>query len=80
MAIKGQAVMDFSLEFTNLDYVLSKVNSENPEWSHTAWLLFVVESSNKSGSKAGVVLQSPTREKISRAFHFEFTVSNKKAE
>ena len=71
---------DFILEFTNLDLVSDKNNSENPEWAYLVWTLFVDGSSNKNGSGAGVVLQNPLQERITRAFRYEFIVSNNEAE
>ncbi|KAL5575149.1 hypothetical protein UlMin_016848 [Ulmus minor] len=84
-AIKGQAVADFILEFIASDSPPSEVsneegNDDSPEWETSAWVLFVDGASNKAGSGGGVVLQNPSREKITRAFKFDFMVTNNEAE
>ena len=43
-------------------------------------MLFIDRSSNKAGSRAWIILESPTHEKFSRAFRPEFVVSNNEAE
>ena len=75
-AIKGQAVVDFILEFTNSDSAPNKDNLESPKWACLAWVLFVDGSSNKTRYGAGVVLQNPLRERITHTFKYEFIVSN----
>ncbi|KAL5560578.1 hypothetical protein UlMin_036789 [Ulmus minor] len=84
-AIKGQAVADFILEFIASDSPPSEVlneegNDDSPDWETSSWVLFVDGASNKAGSGGGVVLQNPSREKITRAFKFNFTVTNNEAE
>ena len=44
------------------------------------WSLRIDDSSNVNGSGAGIVLESPTREKISYALNLEFLASNNEAE
>ncbi|KAL5576126.1 hypothetical protein UlMin_017825 [Ulmus minor] len=84
-AIKGQAVADFILEFIASDSPPSETsneegNDDSPGWETSAWVLFVDGASNKARSGGGVVLQNPSREKITRAFKFDFTVTNNEAE
>ncbi|KAL5542109.1 hypothetical protein UlMin_009819 [Ulmus minor] len=80
-----QAVADFILEFIASDSPPSEAsneegNDDSPEWETSAWVLFVDGASNKAGSGGGVVLQNPSRKKITRAFKFDFTVTNNEAE
>ena len=42
--------------------------------------MFVDGASNKTGSGSGVVLQNLDRERITRAFKFDFAVTNNEAE
>ena len=62
-AIKGQNVANFILEFINLYSLLDEDKTDDLEWESSAWTLFVDRSSNKTGSRAGVVLQNPLRER-----------------
>ena len=63
-AIKGQAVADFILEFTDLYSILDEDRTDNPEWKSLVWTLFVDGSSNKTRPGARIVLQNPLRERI----------------
>ena len=55
-------------------------NNDSPEWESSAWTMFVDGASNKTGSGAGVVLQNPVRERITRALKYDFAVANNEAE
>ena len=55
-------------------------NNDSPEWETSAWTMFVDGASNKTGSGSGVVLQNLDRERITRAFKFDFAVTNNEAE
>ena len=79
-AIKGQMVVDFILEFTCSSSVLSKMNLDELEWSFPTWKFFVDRSMSQEGSGIGIVLESPTQEKISKTFKLDFLVSNNEAE
>ena len=78
-SIKGQAVVDFILEFTRPDSVLSGGNLGERSWTIMPWKLFVDGSTNREGSRIGVVLESPSQERVSRDFRLDFPVSNNEA-
>ena len=44
------------------------------------WILHVDGASQVLGSGMGLLLQSPTRKQLEQAIHFQFLVSNNKAE
>ena len=76
---------DFILEFIAPDSASredsnEEENDDSPEWETSAWMMFVDGASNKAGSGGGVVLQNPSQERITRAFKFDFTVTNNEAE
>ena len=79
-SIKGQAVADFVLEFTRSDLVLSRENLDEGSWEVKSWKLFVDGLANREGSRTGVVLESPRKEKALRTFKLDFPVSNNEAE
>ena len=76
---------EFVLEFIALDSAPREAlnedeNNDSPEWESSAWIMFVDGASNKIGFGAGVVLQNPVRERITRAFKYDFAVTNNEAE
>lgn len=83
--LKGHVLVDFILEFIALDSISSEAlsedeNNDSPERECSAWTMFVNGASNKTSSEAGVVLQNPVRERIMRAFKYDFAVTNNEAE
>ena len=90
-AIKGQAVAEFVAEFTYPTKAL-RVTTNVPSTSEGhpmdddptdlsyVWSLRINSSSNVNRSGVGVVLESPTGEKVSYALRLEFPASKNKAE
>ena len=89
--IKGQAIADFMAEFTYLTKALSVATDmlsisvghkkgDEPTDPSNVWSLRIDGSSNVKGSGTGVILESPTGEKISYALRLEFPASNNEAE
>jgi hypothetical protein len=70
-AIKGQALVDFLAEFTNL-----------PETKEIArdgkWVIYVDGSSTRKHGGAGVVLITPDEEELSSFLRLEFKTTNYK--
>ena len=54
--------------------------NDSLEWESSAWTMFIDGASNKTGSRAEVVLQNPVGERITRAFKYDFAVTNNEAE
>ena len=79
IAIKGQAVVDFILEFTSSDSFLSKKNSDEVKCNVLTWTMFVDGSMNQDGSGIGIFLESLKHDKILRAFKLDFSVSDNEA-
>ena len=91
IAIKGQAITDFVAEFTYLTKALRVANDtpstseerkkdDEPADPNNIWSLRIDGSSDVNGSGAGVILESPTREKISYALRLKFLASNNEVE
>ena len=89
--IKGQAIADFVPEFTYSTKALGmtteapralegRTRDDEPTYSSNIWSSRIDDSSNVNGSGAGVILESPTGEKISYALRLEFSASNNEAE
>ena len=90
-AIKGQVIADFVAEFTYPTTALG-VATDTPSTSEghkkddeptdpsNVWSLRINGSFNVNESGAGIILESPTREKISYALRLEFPVLNNEAE
>ena len=67
-AIKGQIVVDFIVEFINME---DQEAEEYPQWSiHTD------ESSNRQAGRAGIVLHSLERDKIECMVRLDFPTTN----
>ena len=79
-SIKGQAMVDFVLEFTRSDSVLNEENPGEEGWTTPVWKLFIDDSMNQEGSGIRIVLESPRQERILKALKLSFPVSNNKAE
>ena len=88
--IKGQALADFVAKFTYPTMVLNgAIDMSSTSVEHkkdnkltnpsTIWSLRIDSSSNVNGSGVGVILESPTREKINYALRLEFLASNNEA-
>ncbi|KAL5744720.1 hypothetical protein ACOSQ2_027836 [Xanthoceras sorbifolium] len=73
-AIKGQAVADFLLESIQGD----SFSIDRPE--DESWKLFIDGSSNRHGSGAGVIIQSPNGAIAQLALRFGFRATNNIAE
>ncbi|RDX78620.1 Retrovirus-related Pol polyprotein from transposon 17.6, partial [Mucuna pruriens] len=68
--IKAQVIADFLVELT----------PEGGKELEGEWYLSVDDSSNHTGSGAGIVLEGPTGVLIEQSLHFEFKASNNQAE
>jgi hypothetical protein len=71
--IKGQALVDFLADFTNLPEV------EEPEMEQK-WVIYVDDSSTRKSGGIGIVLVTPEGEELSGAFRLEFRTTNNEAE
>ena len=90
-AIKRQVIADFVAEFTYPTKAVGlKIDApstskggptdDDPTDPNNVWSLRIDGSSNMNGSGAGVVLESPTGEKVCYALRLEFPASNNEAE
>ena len=86
-AIQRQAVADVVAEFIYLTKALGVTtdaprtskgctNDDDPTDPSNVWSLRIDGSSNVNGSGAGVILESPTGEKVSYALRLDFPTSN----
>ena len=89
--VKGQAIIDFVVEFTYLTKALGMTTDvpstseghtkdDEPTDPNNIWSLRIDGFSNVNGSGAGVILESPTGEKVSYVLRIEFSASNNEAE
>ena len=89
--IKGQALADFVVEFTYPTKALGgttnkasisegRTKDDDSTDLSNVWSLRIDSSSNMNGSGVGVVLESPTGEKVSSTLRLEFPSSNNEAE
>ena len=89
--IKGQATIDFIVEFTylirELEMATDTLNTSKgrkkdnePTDSNNVWSLRIDGSSKINESGTEVILKSPMREKFSYALRLEFPTSNNEAE
>ncbi|XP_074342762.1 uncharacterized protein LOC141680433 [Apium graveolens] len=89
--IKGQALVDFILEFDSevddnaivLAEPSSRGNSpggKREELPYPWWILHVDGAVNNSGSGAGIVLVTPEGHRLMSAIHFKFYVTNNDVE
>lgn len=78
IAIKGQVVVDFILEFTNIDppEPPPTVNTTPEEVDPHSWTLNVNGSSRKEGSGDGLILTTPEKEDLKFALRFQISASN----
>jgi ribonuclease HI len=72
-AIKGQALADFLVEFTNVPEI------EQPDMERK-WVIYVDGSSTKKKGGAGIVLFTPDGEELSSSLTMEFKTTNNEAE
>ncbi|XP_022860557.1 uncharacterized protein LOC111381073 [Olea europaea var. sylvestris] len=75
-AIKGQALVDFMVEFTKAPEMEDIMEPTEPP----TWKLFVDGSSGEAGVGAGIVLESPEGHLLNCAVRFGFRASNSAAE
>ena len=76
IAIKGQVLADFVMEFTSVE---PAENAQTPT-NLPIWKLSVDGATNAQGSGAGLILTSPEGIDIEYALRFEFQASNNEAE
>ena len=90
-AIKGQAVADFVAEFSYPTKVLGGEETppgvskrcsvdDDPTDPHNVWNMRIDGSSNVNESGAGIVLESPTGEKVRYTLRLQFPATNNEAE
>jgi ribonuclease HI len=72
-AVKGQALADFLVEFTNMPEI------EEPNMEQK-WVVYVDGSSTKKKGGAGIVLFTPDGEELSNFLRLEFKTTNNEAE
>jgi ribonuclease HI len=72
-AIKGQALADFLVEFTNMPEI-EELDMERK------WVVYVDGSSTKKKGGAGIVLFTPDGEELSSSLRLEFKTTNNEAE
>jgi ribonuclease HI len=72
-AIKGQALADFLVEFTNVPEI------EEPDMERK-WVIYVDGSSTKKKGGAGIVLFTPDGEELSSSLTLEFKTTNNEVE
>jgi ribonuclease HI len=72
-AIKGQALADFLVEFTNMPEI------EGPDMDRR-WVIYVDGSSTKKNGGAGIVLFTPDGDELSSSLKLEFKTTNNEAE
>jgi hypothetical protein len=72
-AIKGQALAEFLVEFTNVPEI------EEPDMERK-WVVYVDGSSTKKKGGAGIVLFTPEGEELSSSLTLEFKTTNNEAE
>ncbi|KAL5582068.1 hypothetical protein UlMin_014510 [Ulmus minor] len=77
LAIKGQALADFIVEFTYTPEMSEKLTTQT---QNSQWKLYVDGSSTETSSGAGIILVSPDGVKLSCAVRFKFKVINNQAE
>ncbi|XP_074323167.1 uncharacterized protein LOC141660104 [Apium graveolens] len=87
IAIKGQALADFLLEFDSkvddkASVVLHPLHTEEvlEEFPHPWWILYVDGAVNNGGAGTGIVLVSPEGHLLIHAIHFKFYATNNDAE
>ena len=91
ITIKGQAVADFVAEFSYPTKVFGSENvtsstlrkqlvDSDPTDPNNFWNMRIDGSSNVNGSGAGIVLESPTGEKVRYALRLQFPTINNEAE
>jgi ribonuclease HI len=71
--IKGQALVGFLVEFTNLPETTAVVDAQT-------WVIYVDGSSTRKHGGAGVVVVTPEEEELCSSLRLEFKTTNNKAE
>jgi ribonuclease HI len=71
-AIKGQVLADFVAEFTS-------ITEERPP-KGSLWIIYVDGSATKKNGRVGIVINTPSSEKLCNSLRLEFRVTNNKAE
>ncbi|XP_059428507.1 uncharacterized protein LOC132162267 [Corylus avellana] len=72
-AIKGQALADFVVEFTNIQ--------DQEDWpKESTWVIYVDGSSAKRNGGAGVVIITPDGRELKSSLRLEFKTTNNEAE
>ena len=79
LAIKGQALADFIVEFTTPEDKRPKEEPVVPMTKIPKWGLYVDGSSNEGGSGGGRILVSPKGHRMHCALKFSFKASNNEA-
>nr|CAN65306.1 hypothetical protein VITISV_042320 [Vitis vinifera] len=74
LSMKGQVMADFVVEYSQKPAQHKEPREE--EW----WTLRVDEASRSSGSRVGLLLQSPTGEQLEQAIRLGFPASNNEVE
>ncbi|XP_022851791.1 uncharacterized protein LOC111373492 [Olea europaea var. sylvestris] len=75
-AIRGQTLADFVAEFAKAPEMEATIEPVEPP----PWSLFVDRSSGETGSRAGVILESPEGHKLNCTVRFGFKASNNAVE
>ena len=70
-AMKGQVVVDFIAEFTNMEGQGAK--------EHSQWSIHMNESSNRQAGRVGIVLHSLEGDEIECMVHLNFPTTNNEA-
>lgn len=78
--IKAQTLVDFVVEYTELDIDISYEQITSEESSNEVWLIIVDGSCGEQGSEVEVILRRPEGVEVSYAIKFEFKVTNNWAE
>ncbi|XP_059446338.1 uncharacterized protein LOC132177877 [Corylus avellana] len=72
-AVKGQALADFVVEFTNIQ--------DQEDWpKESTWVIYVDGSSTKRNGGAGVVIITPDGRELKSSLRLEFKTTNNEAE
>ncbi|KAH9751207.1 Ribonuclease H [Citrus sinensis] len=75
-SVKGQAVVDFIADFTEVETPHSEVLEEQSK----QWTLYVDGASNSKGSGGGLIVITPDKTEIGCALRFGFDATNNEAE
>ncbi|KAK0599941.1 hypothetical protein LWI29_010026 [Acer saccharum] len=78
-AVKGKAVSNFIVEFTEPDAEVRRI-MEGKQENSFRWRLHVDGSSNTHGSEAGIVITTPEGDAVECAIRFDFKATNNQTE